>query len=86
MRALLLVLLAAGALAAGPAKARHFAAAHAHAHAHHHFRTLPYGYGSQGLVQPQFNNPGPPVAIPQPGNPVEQLAPLESTNPGFWSH
>jgi len=25
---------------------------------------------------PQFNNPGPQLSIPQPGNAVEQLSPL----------
>jgi hypothetical protein len=25
---------------------------------------------------PQFNDPGPQLAVPQPGNPVEQLSPM----------
>jgi hypothetical protein len=32
-------------------------------------------------VQPQFNNPGPQIAIPPPGNPVKQLSPIASTQP-----
>ena len=27
-------------------------------------------------VTPQFNDPGPQFAVPQPGNPVQQLSPL----------
>ena len=27
-------------------------------------------------VVPQFNDPGPQLAIPQPGNPMQQLAPM----------
>ena len=29
-------------------------------------------------VTPQFNDPGPQLALPQPGNPVQQLSPLGS--------
>jgi hypothetical protein len=29
-------------------------------------------------VTPQFNDPGPQEALPQPGNPVQQLSPLGS--------
>jgi hypothetical protein len=32
-------------------------------------------------VVPQFNNPGPQIAIPRPGNQVEQLSPIESVRP-----
>jgi len=32
-------------------------------------------------VVPQFNNPGPQIAIPKPGNQVEQLSPIESVRP-----
>jgi len=32
-------------------------------------------------VVPQFNNPGPQIAIPKPGNPLEQLSPIESVRP-----
>jgi hypothetical protein len=32
-------------------------------------------------VQPQINNPGPQIAIPAPGNPVQQLSPIQSTRP-----
>ncbi len=84
MRTGFLVFLAAGILAVGPAAARP-GGAHGHHGHHHHLRGLPYGYRGQPPVRPQFNDPGPPVALPQPGNPVEQLSPLQSTNPGFWS-
>jgi hypothetical protein len=30
----------------------------------------------QQPVTPQFNNPGPQISVPQPGNAVEQLSPL----------
>lgn len=30
---------------------------------------------------PQFNTPGQQLAIPEPGNPVQQLSPLGTTNP-----
>jgi hypothetical protein len=32
-------------------------------------------------VVPQFNDPGPQIHIPPPGNAVEQLAPIESMRP-----
>jgi hypothetical protein len=32
-------------------------------------------------VVPQFNDPGPQIAIPKPGNPLEQLSPIESVRP-----
>jgi hypothetical protein len=32
-------------------------------------------------VVPQFNDPGPQIVIPPPGNPVKQLSPIESTRP-----
>jgi hypothetical protein len=32
-------------------------------------------------VVPQFNDPGPQIRIPPPGNAVEQLAPIESMRP-----
>jgi hypothetical protein len=32
-------------------------------------------------VVPQFNDPGPQIRIPPPGNPVQQLSPLPSLNP-----
>ena len=35
-----------------------------------------YGYQPQPSVAPQFNNPGPQISVPQPGNAVEQLSPL----------
>jgi hypothetical protein len=36
----------------------------------------PIGYVPQPMATPQFNNPGPQISIPQPGNPVDQLSPL----------
>jgi hypothetical protein len=35
-----------------------------------------FGYEPQQSVTPQFNNPGPQISVPQPGNPVDQLSPL----------
>jgi hypothetical protein len=32
-------------------------------------------------VAPQFNDPGPQLTIPQPGNPLHQLSPLEGLGP-----
>src|SRR5262249_24252411 len=32
-------------------------------------------------VTPQFNDPGPQLTIPQPGNPVQQLAPTSGIGP-----
>jgi hypothetical protein len=36
-------------------------------------------------VTPQFNDPGPQVTIPQPGNPVQQLSPLPDTGSPVYS-
>ena len=36
-------------------------------------------------VTPQFNNPGPQIVIPPPGNPVQQLAPLGGTSPQIYA-
>jgi hypothetical protein len=36
-------------------------------------------------VTPQFNNPGPQIVIPPPGNPVQQLAPLGETSPQVYA-
>jgi hypothetical protein len=33
-------------------------------------------YVPQQPVAPQFNNPGPQISVPQPGNAVDQLSPL----------
>ena len=33
------------------------------------------------LVTPQFNNPGPQLHVERPGNPVEQLAPMDGIGP-----
>jgi hypothetical protein len=35
-----------------------------------------YGYQPQQTFTPQFNNPGPQLSMPQPGNAVDQLSPL----------
>ncbi|MGA2128144.1 MAG: hypothetical protein ABSG76_18570 [Xanthobacteraceae bacterium] len=32
-------------------------------------------------VTPQFNNPGPQLHVERPGNPVEQLAPMDGIGP-----
>jgi len=52
-------------------------------HDHHHHHPVnpghlgpPYGYVPQQPVTPQFNDPGPRISVPQPGNAVEQLSPL----------
>jgi hypothetical protein len=31
-------------------------------------------------MTPQYNTPGPQLALPEPGSPVQQLAPLGSSN------
>ncbi len=36
-------------------------------------------------VTPQFNNPGPQIVIPPPGNPVQQLAPLGGSSPQVYA-
>lgn len=36
-----------------------------------------YGELEQQPVTPQFNNPGPQISVPQPGNAVDQLSPLD---------
>lgn len=33
-------------------------------------------YVPQQPVTPQFDNPGPQITVPEPGNPVDQLSPL----------
>jgi hypothetical protein len=48
---------------------------------HHHYHHgghlgLPRGYQPQQPMTPQFNDPGPKIWVPQPGNAVEQLSPL----------
>jgi hypothetical protein len=75
------VAVAIAVLAAGPATAR----VHHLAARHHHVSRLPFGFATQPQIDPQFNDPGPQLYLPQGGNPVEQLAPLQSTNPSFWS-
>jgi len=32
-------------------------------------------------VTPQYNNPGPQIPLSRPGNPVEQLAPMDGIQP-----
>lgn len=34
------------------------------------------GYVPQVSTTPQFNNPGPQISVPQPGNAVDQISPL----------
>jgi hypothetical protein len=75
---LLLATVGVAVLLAGPGVAR----VHRHAASGHHASPVPFGYATQPQVTPQYNNPGPQLSIPQSGNPVEQLAPLESTSPG----
>jgi hypothetical protein len=50
--------------------------AHRHHATHHGHLGLPLGYQPQQPMTPQFNNPGPKLWVPQPGNAVEQLCPL----------
>jgi hypothetical protein len=59
--------------------------------------SLAFGTGSQALAQvpvitqpvvpltPQFNNPGPQIYIAPPGNPLQQLSPIQSTSPHLVS-
>jgi hypothetical protein len=57
----------------------HAAAASSHEFSGAHpgyWGALPEGYQPQQSVAPQFNNPGPQIRVPQPGNPVDQLPPL----------
>jgi len=48
---------------------------HGHYAAHRGDWGLPE-YVPQQPVTPQFNNPGPQINVPQPGNAVDQLSPL----------
>jgi hypothetical protein len=54
--------------------------AYARIHYHHHVNRghlgVPLGYQPQQPMTPQFNDPGPKLWVPQPGNAVEQLSPL----------
>jgi hypothetical protein len=48
-----------------------------HAIGGHHLLLGPPPVGvPQQPVTPQFNNPGPQISVPQPGNAVNQLSPL----------
>jgi len=49
---------------------------HRHHATHHGHFGLPLGYQPQQPITPQFNDPGPKLWVPQPGNAVEQLSPL----------
>jgi hypothetical protein len=63
-----------GLAAMGTAHAR---GVHGHHHATNHGHLgLPLGYQPQQPMTPQFNDPGPKLWVPQPGNAVEQLSPL----------
>jgi hypothetical protein len=59
--------------ATGVAQAR---GVHPHHATHHGHFGLPLGYQPQQPMTPQFNDPGPKLWVPQPGNAVEQLSPL----------
>jgi hypothetical protein len=48
---------------------------HGYYAAHPGYLGLPE-YAPQQPVTPQFNNPGPQISVPQPGNAVDQLSPL----------
>ena len=62
-----------GLAATSVAKAR---GVHGHHAVHHGHLGLPFGYQPQQPMTPQFNDPGPKLWVPQPGNAVEQLSPL----------
>ena len=63
---LLALLLAGAALAASPALAQ---------------QVSPLVLQPVVPLTPQFNNPGPQIQIPKPGNPLQQLSPIESVRP-----
>jgi hypothetical protein len=73
---ILLALAALGAAYSGTAHARAVRGVHGHHAAHHGHLGLPFGYQPQQPMTPQFNEPGPKLWVPQPGNAVEQLSPL----------
>jgi hypothetical protein len=62
-----------GLAAMGTAYAR---SVHRHHATHHGHLGLPLGYQPQQPMTQQFNDPGPKLWVPQPGNAVEQLSPL----------
>ena len=62
-----------GLAATGAADAR---GGHGHFVGHFGHMGPPIGYVPQSLATPQFNNRGPQLSIPQPGNAVDQLSPL----------
>ena len=59
--------------ATGVAQAR---GVHRHHATHHGHLGLPLGYQPQQPITPQFNDPGPQISVPQPGNPIDKLSPL----------
>ena len=54
----------------------HARGVHRHRATHHDHLGLPLGYQPQQPMTPRFNEPGPQIWVPQPGNAVEQLSPL----------
>jgi hypothetical protein len=69
--AAVIILLGLAAIDTGHARGMH------RYHATHHGHLgPPLGYQPQQPMTPQFNDPGPKLWVPQPGNAVEQLSPL----------
>jgi hypothetical protein len=62
-----------GLAAVGTAHARGL---HGHRATHHGHAGPIFGYQPQQPITPQFNDPGPKIWVPQPGNAVEQLSPI----------
>jgi hypothetical protein len=73
--AIVIILLSLAAIGADMGTA-HARGLHGHHAAHHGHLGLPLGYQPQPPMTPQFNDPGPKLWVPQPGNAVEQLSPL----------
>jgi hypothetical protein len=67
--AILIILLGVGAMGAAQARGAHYAT---------HFGHMGpmFGYEPQQPVTPQFDNPGSQISVPQTGNAVDQLSPL----------
>jgi len=63
-------------LGLAPVGTAHARGLHGH-HATRHGHAGPiFGYQPQRPITPQFNDPGPKIWVPQPGNAVEQLSPI----------
>lgn len=65
-----------GVAAMGSASARHARPASARGYYGAHATPTPTYGEMERPVTPQFNEPGPQISVPQPGNAVEQLSPL----------